>query len=231
MRAIGLIKTDDIESQCLKDIVENFITFFEEYEIDVKPYLAIREYEFGTEILSVNIDEIYKHMQKDYGNTQRKMGIYKHHSEEITKAIVELLCNKFLDSNESIEDEYSTRQYTVYDGRYMDYCTVAIGPCFDDEAEDDSISAQFLSGSFAVCAFQIEFITDYAAYCFKETIGMLALQNIWNMLENGKINEFQAAICMKPFYQAAEVKNSSKLMYGDGQELIEIMLDGMKARL
>ncbi len=54
-----LVKIDKIQNDEFKKMVNDFISFFKDYNIDVKPYFAIRQYPFGTQILSINVDHIF----------------------------------------------------------------------------------------------------------------------------------------------------------------------------
>ena len=46
----------------------------------------------------------------------------------------------------------------------------------------------------SVTPYMIEFIKDYPFYCMKNIMGVLAIQNLWNMVEKDEINEIAGVV-------------------------------------
>ncbi len=142
------------------------------------------------------------------------------------KFFEDLVWNKFFKDKE-FQSEKNKNPFT---GEYEEFCQRVFGDYVAvDGKMNDSISGQFQSGVSSIAEYQIEVIYNSMAYSFVEKIGICAIQTLWNILENEEINDFQASIILKIFYRTKELIQDNVLLYGDGENIIKIMLKEMKS--
>jgi len=221
--AIGFIKADNLENVEIYNLYADIVNCFNEHGIDIQPYMAIRD-EDGIEILSVNIDEIDRNPPNEYRKFLWENRIW----DDEVDGIVKLLHDKFIKDENGFTEKPNISTCWDYEKRDVEYCVSYMAPHIPFEEDQHPIESQFRTGQISVTPYVVEFIKDYPFYCMKNIMGVLAIQNLWNMIEKDEINEFQACICSKLFCRSGEVMHSNRLMYGDGKEEIKEMLEGMK---
>ena len=224
IRIPALIASKEMTRKDLIQIYESIVNFFNEYGFNILPYMFITREggEDNCEILSINLCTA---MNNILPQIAIKMKIRKNFSSEKRVALANLLWERFIQPNENVENKALSFKTFVGGEEGDEYLRICHGKFLKATNERplvEGIEGQFMGTVSNYRPFGIQLITDFQYYCLKEHDGISAIQNLWNKLENGEINEYHANLLLPWFVNIPPSShNPNKLHYGKCDDIID----------